>query len=133
VPTNTTKTAAYAAVVASNVSIFAEDCQATTRENKTTATLAVTRVFSWEGWMAMMSIGMYDHGCAAEHSSNQARFQSVFSLESIQPLASLEVSFSDSSSFLGRFSGRFSIGQGALDYYKGFVPVVFQTSTGVSL
>ncbi len=71
----------------------------------------------------------YDHGCATEHSSNQARFQSVFSLESIQPLASLEVSFSDSSSFLGRFS----IGQGTLDYDKGFVPAVFQTSTGVSL
>ena len=57
IPTKTTITAAYAAVTPRTSCCFADDLQATPRANKNTATLAVIRVFSLIGCMAMMSIG----------------------------------------------------------------------------
>lgn len=51
------RTAAYATVVASKVSTCAEDFQASAKANKTTATIAVTSVFTLDGWIAVMSMG----------------------------------------------------------------------------
>ena len=50
-------TAAYVAVVASSVSVLAEDMQAKPNEKSKTATLDVHRVLTWDGLIAMMSIG----------------------------------------------------------------------------